>query len=168
MKRYQISDEILKGFIESLNSDRVSRITVSNYKSDIHIFFVWLQHRVRLSGVFSETFSDILPFFKKEVGKQYKDYLAQMKLPASSVNRSLSSLRRLSRFLLERGFLSFDFMEETSNLSKDLKQSGKSEPLLKDFERFLSLESPSKNTVKNYVSDVRQFLNWLEGKNLNG
>lgn len=166
MKRTIKTDGILQGFLESLYSESVSKISASNYLSDINQFSPWFVRQVNLSGVYVETFSDLLPFFKKETGKTYKEYLLQLKIPVSSLNRSLSSLRRLSRYLLSRGLLTFDFMEATGNVKRYQKegQTLSSDPLLSEFERHLSLESASKNTVKNYVSDVRHFLNWLERK----
>lgn len=164
MKTLIKSDEILQGFIDVLYSEKISKISAANYLSDINQFFSWFARQVNLSGIYVETFSDLLPFFKKDSGKVYKLYLTQLKIPASSLNRALSSLRRLSKFLLSRGLLTFDFMEATGNIKKYQKQASNltSAPLISEFERHLSLEKSSKNTVKNYVSDVRHFLTWLE------
>jgi len=164
MKRIEINDEILLGFIDSLTEDKISSVSISNYRSDINHFSLWFARKISLSGVFVENFSDIIPFLKNDVGKIYKGHLAQMKLPVSSTNRRLSSLRRLSRFLLSRGFLAFDFMQEAGNVGKYRKEGSilVSESFLAGFEKHLSQESSSKNTIKNYVSDVRHFLTWLE------
>ena len=164
MKRNEIRDELLFGFIESLKEEEISSVSISNYRSDIHQFSLWFARRISLSGVFVESLSDILPFLKSNLGKIYKSHLTEMELPVSSLNRHLSSLRRLSRFLLSRGFLTFDFMQEAGNLTKykNGDNTPGSESFLAGFEKHLSLESSSKNTVKNYVSDVRHFLNWLE------
>lgn len=164
MKTSIKTDNVLQGFLESLFSENISRISAANYLSDINQFFPWFARQVNFSGVYVESFSDLLPFFKIDSGKIYKEYLLQLKIPVSSINRALSSLRRLSRYLLSRGLLTFDFMEATGNVKKYQKegQTLASHPLLSEFEKHLSMESSSKNTVKNYVSDVRHFLSWLE------
>lgn len=164
MKTSIKSDEILQGFLKELYSEKISTVSAANYLSDINQFFSWFTRQISLSGVYVEAFSDLLPFFKKETGKVYKEYLLHLKIPISSLNRSLSSLRRLSKFLLFRGLLTFDFMEATGNVKRYQKNNNNlsSAPLISEFERHLSLESSSKNTVKNYVSDVRHFLTWLE------
>ena len=167
MKRIIKNDKIVQEFLEGLYTEHISRVSVSNYCSDINHFFSWFSRMISLTGVYVDTFSDILPFLKKDSGRNYKESLLQVKLPASSVNRRLSSLRRLSRFLLSRGLVVFDFMEATGNVGRYQKEGQKtlaSSPLLTEFEKHLTLESSSKNTVKNYVSDVRHFLTWLERK----
>ena len=165
MKTAIKTDAILQDFLETLYADNISKVSSANYLSDINQFFSWFGRQINFSGVYVETFSDILPFFKKETGKTYKENLVQLKNPVSSVNRALSSLRRLSRFLLVRGLVSFDFMEATGNVKRHQKDGSLANNLLlSDFEKHLSLESSSKNTVKNYVSDVRHFLTWLERK----
>lgn len=168
MKMSINNDEIVQGFLENLYTEDISKVSIANYHSDIKHFFSWFARKINLSGVYVETFSDILPFLKKESGRNYKESLVQVKLPASSINRRLSSLRRISRFLLSRGLLAFDFMEATGNVGKYQKESQMtlvSNPLLTQFEKHLAMESSSKNTVKNYVSDVRHFLSWLERNN---
>src|SRR3990172_158480 len=162
MKMAINNDEIVLGFLESLYKEGISKVSIANYHSDVNHFFSWFARRISLTGVYLETFSDILPFLKKDSGRNYKEFLVQVKLPTSSINRRLSSLRRLSRFLLSRGLLAFDFMEATGNLGRYQKegQTLAGNPLLTEFEKHLTLESSSKNTVKNYVSDVRHFLSW--------
>ena len=165
MKTSFKTDAVLQGFLETLYSDNISKVSSANYLSDINQFFSWFGRQINFSGVYVETFSDLLPFFKKESGKTYKEYLLQLKSPGSSINRALSSLRRLSRHLLLKGLITFDFMEATGNVKRHQKEGYlMTNPLLSDFEKHLSLESSSKNTVKNYVSDVRHFLAWLERK----
>ena len=166
MKMAINNDEIVLGFLESLYKEGISKVSIANYHSDVNHFFSWFARRISLTGVYLETFSDILPFLKKDSGRNYKEFLVQVKLPTSSINRRLSSLRRISRFLLSRGLLAFEFMEATGNLGRYQKegQTLAGNPLLTEFEKHLTLESSSKNTVKNYVSDVRHFLSWLERK----
>ena len=167
MKMPKNTDKIIQSFLESLFSESLSKVSIANYRSDINHFLFWFARRISLTGVYVETFSDLLPFLKKDTGRSYKASLLQAKLPVSSINRGLSSLRRLSRFLLTRGLLAFDFMEATGNVKAYQKEGQKTlanESFLVEFEKHLTLESSSKNTVKNYVSDVRQFLTWLERK----
>jgi site-specific recombinase XerD len=38
-------------------------------------------------------------------------------------------------------------------------------PFIVQFEKHLEAEKVSKNTIKNYLSDIKQFISWLEEKN---
>ncbi len=168
MKRYKTADNLLLAYFETLLGENLSGVSVSNYRSDINNFCAWFTREIKSSGVYVESFSEILPFLKPGTGRVYKEFLLKMKLPASSVNRNLSALRRLSQYLRTNALLNIDFMEDTGNVRKMQKEGFRtllSEPILLEFEKHLNSESSSKNTVKNYVSDVRQFLSWLEGKN---
>jgi site-specific recombinase XerD len=53
-------------------------------------------------------------------------------------------------------------MEGTTNIRKDGQNESEILNVVYDFERFLEKEKVSKNTSKNYVSDVKQFVSWLK------
>jgi site-specific recombinase XerD len=36
------------------------------------------------------------------------------------------------------------------------------QPIVDEFKAFLENEKVSESTLKNYISDIRQFVNWLE------
>jgi site-specific recombinase XerD len=168
MKTKNIKDDLLQGFMESLYAQAISKVSVANYLSDINSFISWFSRQISYSGILSESFSDLLPFLKPDTGRRYKNSLLELRLPVATINRRLSSLRRLSAFLSQRAIMAFDFMQATGNISSSQKAGQKSlesSPLLLEFEKHLSLEKSSKSTVKNYVSDVRHFLTWLESKN---
>ncbi len=53
-------------------------------------------------------------------------------------------------------------MEKVSNIGLGGRETSSTQPLIDNFEDFLKAEKVSKNTIKNYLSDIRQFINWLE------
>jgi site-specific recombinase XerD len=67
----------------------------------------------------------------------------------------------LGRFLLVSQILPYDFALNLSNIPAQ-KQKQISYEIIKDFKRHLEEKRVSQNTIKNYLSDIRQFLTWLE------
>jgi site-specific recombinase XerD len=55
-------------------------------------------------------------------------------------------------------------MNGISNISTQQPQEKEEHPLITEFEKHLKTDDVSKNTIKNYKSDVRQFIEWLERK----
>ncbi|MEJ2347822.1 MAG: site-specific integrase [Patescibacteria group bacterium] len=155
--------DITEKFFEYLSDRKLSKKTYKNYRSDISHFSGWLILIVRRWGVMASDLNDTIPFISKKLATSYKNFLVKNNSATKTINRRLSTLRHLANFLLETQILDFDFMEEITNLSSSYEFE--INPLLPKFEKHLNQEKASKNTVKNYVNDVKQFLSWLESKN---
>lgn len=164
MFRRLSSDTITKSFISYLESGFLSRKSVKNYRSDVSHFSAWLILKIKTLGVSAQNLSEAIPFLNESMGKEYRDYLSENGFPIKTVNRRLSTLRHLARFLLESQILSFDFMNGLQNIiiSKDIKIYPSF--LISDFKKKLEEDNVSKNTIKNYISDVNQFFSWLDSK----
>ena len=55
-------------------------------------------------------------------------------------------------------------MKAIGNVGTAPKEDFGGHPTLAHFQKHLESEEVSKNTIKNYISDVRHFLNWLENR----
>lgn len=153
--------EFLDSFKRSLVSFGVSKNTLRNYHSDLGIFTKWLTSRLNALGIDSQSFDEAVPFLSNSYASEFKDFLAGQNHSEKTINRRLSSLRALSRFLVESQICDFDFMEGVSNIGTEPKQE-LSHPTLIHFQKHLESQKVSKNTIKNYVSDVKHFLDWLK------
>ncbi len=152
--------DITQNFLSYLNDLGISPKSHKNYRSDISHFSRWFLLAIRKWGVIAEEFSDAIPFINQESAKEYKHFLTKNQVADKTVNRRLSTLRHLSRFLTATQILDFDFMNGITNISQ--ASAPGPYPLLPKFEKFLSNEKASGNTIKSYVNDVKQFLAWLE------
>ncbi len=157
--------------VEELFTDYLARIgitgkTFKNYRSDIAHFTGWLIFRVRTFGVSVQELTEAVPFLSEGIAKDYKNYLAENNVSSKTVNRRLSTLRHLGCFLLESQILDFDFMNGIQNITLSENVKPDHHKLVLGFQKHLEGQNVSHNTVKNYVSDIRQFLYWLEQKNL--
>ena len=155
-------DSIKIKFADYLNQLGISPKSHKNYRSDISHFTEWLIMRLKTFGSYVETLSESLPFLSTDLAKEYKNFMLENKIPVKSINRRLSTLRHLSRFLTSSENVEFNFMEGIDNISATTKKKSSVGPIVDDFRTYLEAQKISKNTVKNYVSDIRQFLAWIE------
>ncbi len=155
---------ITQKFLSYLKDLGISPKTHKNYRSDISHFSGWFLLTVRRWGVVTSEFSEAIPFINQKSAKDYRHFLIVNKVADKTINRRLSTLRHLSRFLTSTQILDFNFMEGIANIS--LVSSTDTYPLLPQFEKYLSKEKASNNTIRNYVNDVKQFLAWLENKTI--
>lgn len=156
------SDSIKQNFFEYLTGLGISPKSHKNYKSDLVHFSGWLILKVRSFGSYIESLTEAVPFLSSEIAGEYKNYMVNNKIPAKTINRRLSTLRHLSRYLLSSENLVINFMKDIENISVANRRKSMVSPVVNDFRSYLETQKVSKNTVKNYVSDIRQFLVWVE------
>jgi len=156
---------MLKDFKIWLKNKKLSDKSIKNYLSDVRQFLRWTA-KTRLTQLTPNTFST------------YKSHLKAKKTPTKSINRYLSSLRRFGQFLKQEKQMMLNPAQNLKNIKKTLKPKkkaksdqqnqakpkNKAEKVLENFKKSLKQEKLSKATIKNYSSDISQFLTWL-GKN---
>ena len=160
MQKIEQKDKIILNFLEYLKDIKLSNKTYKNYKSDINHFTGWLTLKLRTWGITAEMLSETVPFITSKTAHEYKLYLVDNNISASTVNRRLSTLRHLAKFMTEIQVLDFNFTQNVENMS--LTKIEKGNPLIVNFEKYLEKENVSKSTVKNYISDIKQFFAWFE------
>lgn len=165
MKINILDDQINNNFITYLKDQGLSPLSLKNYKSDIAQFSYWLIFKTRALGVSVEYLVECFPFLTKNIGYEYRAFLLENSTARPTINRRLSTLRHLSRFLTECQVVDFDFMGNLENIGTSPKKVVFN-PLLGEFEKHLKQNKASSNTIKNYLSDVRHFLTWLNNQNI--
>ena len=160
------SDNTKNSFLKYLENLGISPKTHKNYRSDLAHFNGWLILKVRSFGSYIETLSEAIPFLNQGLSHEYKSFLIENKIPAKTINRRLSTLRHLARFLLTSQAVDRDFMKGIENINESGNARLEVSSLVEDFRAHLEAEKVSQNTIKNYLSDVKQFLTWLESNNL--
>lgn len=153
----------MNDFINYLTNLSLSKKSLKNYKSDIGHFTGWIILKARSFGSYIESLEESFPFLNSKIAEDYKKYMLENNVPAKTINRRLSTLRHLARHLIASQIVDFDFTQDLQNISQPEKQTaGSASAYLINFRTYLEHQKISKNTVKNYTSDVRQFLSWLE------
>lgn len=162
-----------KTFSTYLKLQGASSVTCRNYLVDINHFLGWLELKIR--GLNLPLFEDetklISLYFTEEFISEYKRFLLSNSLPFSTINRRLSALRTFGRFCLSQAWIKENPAKKVTNVT--LAQSTKrparggvnaaqSEEILEEFRRHLEAEKTSSNTIKSYLSDIKEFFTWAE------
>lgn len=166
MKYLFSNDTLIKNFLNHLQCQGKSKVSIKNYKSDIGHFLAWAILKLKSFGSYADTLAEILPFIDQNFFNEYKSYMTENKLKIKTVNRRLSSLRSFSSFLYSSNLISQDFMRGIQNVGIGLGESPRliDTEIVEKFRQALEKERVSDNTVKNYLSDVRSFLAWYNKK----
>lgn len=155
-----------KTFSTYLKLQGVSPVTCRNYLVDINHFLGWLELKIR--GLNLPLFEDetklISLYFTEEFISEYKRFLLSNSLPFSTVNRRLSTLRTFGRFCLSQAWISENPAKRVPNvtLRQTTNNKQQSEEILEEFKRHLEEEKNSTNTIRNYLSDIKEFFTWAE------
>jgi len=126
-----------------------SYVTVKNYTSDVNRFIKWFENTLGRPFDPTETNTLLIESFKKDSLVEYS---------ASTVDRSLSSLRKFFHFLKIDGQISRSPFEQLTINNQQLTDPWR----LKDFKNHLYVFNASHLTIKNYIIDVKQFISWAD------
>jgi site-specific recombinase XerD len=159
------TDLIKKEFIKYLDSLGLSPLSHKNYRSDLGYFISWAILKVRSFGAHVESLTEVIPFLSGGFGQEFRNYMAQNSVPAKTINRRLSTLRHLARFLVGSHTVDEDFASGIENVSTNPSRKPAANPVFNNFKSYLENEKASPITIKNYLSDIRHFLAWLESTN---
>ena len=137
-------------FKQYLTTQGVSPNTLRNYLADLRNFTAWVEEKYGLRDEAALTKLD------SGTATRYQAHLNSLSLSASTINRRLSTLKKLKGFALNKGLV-------TPSQFKTQPQAplNSQKTLIKEFEAELKKQHSSPNTRKNYLSDVNHFLNWL-------
>ena len=144
---------------------KISKNTLKFYKSDLGHFASWLLSKLRGSGSLVNELDEAAPYINTENARQYLEHLQGAGATNKTINRRLSTLRNFSRFLVSQNISEYGFMDNVGNLviDRNSKKEKNVTPILEEFQAHLSSHNKySRNTIKNYTNDVRQFLSWME------
>jgi len=149
-------------FLSFLEQQGTSSKTRKNYRSDLRHFLSWTLVSIQtLIKQLPANPTEILAYISPELLSGYRNNLIKRQLAPASINRQLSTVRSFFRFCQNQSWISHDPTVHLANLSTTNAVSVTSQ-LLVDFSQHLARQGASKITVKNYTSDVRLFLGWLE------
>ncbi|KKR71806.1 MAG: Phage integrase family protein,phage integrase family protein [Microgenomates group bacterium GW2011_GWC1_41_8] len=105
-------------FKKYLESNNFSRISIHNYLSDIRTFMNWFSQSLKEEHLLFD-----LSLFNEKTVKKYIDSLRNANTPATTINRSLSSLRKFSEFLMTDKFIETNPMSDINNIKINLYET---------------------------------------------
>ena len=149
--------ELFKNYLQV---EKASSITVKNYLADINHFLEWISQKTAIK--YQIVGKGIFGLFTEETLNEYKTEQLIKKTPTSTLNRRLSALRKFGQFGLRQGWLKKNPAITNAGLNLLSKDQDQNNKVLSEFQKQLEKEKISPLTIKNYLSDLRHFLNWLE------
>lgn len=131
-------------------------ISVKNYLSDVRYFIGWYTKHTQF-----DTFQTSLESLAPEHLEAYKAYLLHNNLPVKTINRRLSTVRMLARFLIDQNILTSNPAQHIVNMGVKTKKSPS--PLtpgisLSAFAHFLSTKEYSAEDIQKAEGDITEFL----------
>jgi site-specific recombinase XerD len=152
---------LLSSFRLYLKAQGKKENTIRNYLQDIDHFFSWFSSQIKsfpLSALLNDPNKIAQNITIKNL-TAYQRFLEKSEVSPTTINRRLSSLRQLTKFFLSQGWLKEDPTKKLANISLE-KETDKTSHTLEKFAKALEEEGKSKTTIRNYLSDVRGFLEW--------
>lgn len=140
--------DFIKEFITFLSENKASTVTKKNYISDIRYFAAW----------YKNTYSE--DFYPEKLNQSA---IENFKIQHSgenllSLRRRLSALRNLAKFSIQNNYISSDPFGKAEN--------AKSATDLDELKNYLYRQGVSAVSIKNYLGDVGQFMNWADKVNV--
>jgi site-specific recombinase XerD len=76
-----------------------------------------------------------------------------------NINRYLSSLSKFFQFAIDQHLISVDPLKKAQK-----PKTSTPADVLHDYQSFLSKKHFSASTIKNYLNDIQQFIDWTQNK----
>jgi site-specific recombinase XerD len=164
-------ETFLKLFKNFLNAEKISKGSIRSYLSDIRFFLSWLEAFFKKNHLLTVDFLQSLSLITPRALESYKASLLEQQTPITTVNRRFSSLRKFGNFCQGQGLLVYpeqgrrvNPFDALRNIPEDDKKLAEQRYRLREFRLFLWQNQASQLTIKNYLSDIRQFIQWSEGQ----
>jgi site-specific recombinase XerD len=149
-------------FIDFLLKEGASLSTRNNYRTDVRHFLSWV--KITIQKINSQVPDQLDPFFRHttpELLENYKRSLLTNDIPVATINRRLCAIRMFFRCCHQQGFIDRNPAVTLQNVIPQRSIRDVIDDLVASFRADLAAEGASKVTVRNYCSDVRQFITWL-------
>jgi len=143
---------LVRSFSLYLKAKNVSPATLRNYLADARHFLNWL------NLPFNDPYK-IAQSITEETLKKYQQFLQENNIATSTINRRFSTLRQLGRFFISQGWSKKNPVKKVGNITAE-KRNDFPQQLMEKFAKSLKDEGKSSTTIRNYLSDLRGYLEW--------
>ncbi|MGB9882963.1 MAG: site-specific integrase, partial [Microgenomates group bacterium] len=162
-------------FKNFLIAENISSLSLKNYLSDFRHFIGWLIFKLKVKNQKLKVDDDplkLLAFVTSDLINEYKNYLAENKIPLKTINRRLSTIRKFFSFCISQGWLKenpakkiSNIKNQTSNIDNEQKNT-KTDEALKSrikisnikyqisniFSRFLKIDKPKNKQIESNLN----------------
>ncbi len=153
-----MDQNIINAFENHLKDTKgLKKSSIKNYRVDLRNFLSWLTLKLKSEGKNEELYLENLTLQHLQ---NYKKHLLANKMAKSTINRRLATTRAFCQFCYNSDLLEQNPVTKINNLSTSRSEDKKVHDLVSKFGSYLKKNRSSRNTIKNYTADVRQFLEW--------
>lgn len=138
--------QITDHFRSWLKARNYSSSTIRNYLVDVNKYLTTIPS----SDVYSTT--------------ALSNYLSTLNDP-SYLRRSLASLNKLCQFGLDQNYIRQNPIKKYRRQISQAPQTDLQD-VVKQYETYLTKKKRSSSTIRNYLNDLQQYINWLTESNL--
>ena len=165
----------LQTFKLVLQTDKVSPGTIRSYLSDTRHFLGWYAvdcHSMPRHGIYKNYLIDSrirgndkgrgndIGLLNRKTVDRYYDYLIGNQTPRQTFNRRLSSLRKFGAFCVSQGWMKDNYFLYLKNITTS-QAIADDRYCLTVYRQSLVAAGNTSQTIKCYLSDIRQFINWI-------
>lgn len=133
-------DELSSSFRSWLISKNYSSSTIRNYLADINKYFSFAGSSATTQNIFSP--ESVAAYLKSIDSDQNQ-------------NRYLSSLSKFFQFAIDQKIISVNPLKKARQVKAPTPDD-----ILLDYQSFLTKKHFSLSTIKNYLNDIQQFIDW--------
>lgn len=149
----------LNSFKLLLLSEKVSNGTIRSYLSDTRHFIAWLNLYQKSNRQITSSLIGSIALVRSKTINHYLEYLVENHVPSKTINRRLSSLRKFGGFCVSQGWLADNYFSYLKNITSN-QPASEDIYFLNEYRQKLIAENNTSQTIKNYLSDIRHFINW--------
>ncbi|GIW62817.1 MAG: hypothetical protein KatS3mg091_292 [Patescibacteria group bacterium] len=139
-----------------LADNPIAKSSIRNYISDTKHFLYWaLKQAIEHNSTTAQDSISIFKWLNKDLLESYKTDLFAKKVPVSTIDRRISSIRRFFQFCIFKNYINDKNIGQITNLSTDLQI--KKQQLM--FSRFLKEKhNLSEDTIRTILDDINEML----------
>ena len=141
-------------FRSFLIAENISNLSLINYLSDFRHFAAWFEAKINIKPD-----SEYLSLLNYEAIDQYKTYLFESNIPLKTINRRLSTLRKLCSFAIQQGWMKNNPAKQVQNAkNKSGKEADQVTDLLNAYQKYLLNEKGlDSKTTDQYLENIKEF-----------
>lgn len=132
-------------------------VSTKNYLSDIRHFFGWLSFYIGSHDIkIIDNTYPLRSFITAETIIEYKNYLLENKIPHKTINRRLSTIRKLCSFCIEQNILNENPAKHITNILA--LPGNQTEELVKEYESYLKLQEKDQAVITSSLNTIQELL----------
>jgi len=132
-------------------------VSIKNYLSDIRHFFGWLSlyigsHELKVI----DSNCPIRSFITTQAINDYKSYLFENEIPHKTINRRLSTIRKLCTFCIEQKILDENPVKHILNILS--LPGAQTEEIVKEYEEQLKSQGVNQAVITSSLNTIQELL----------